>query len=272
MARAAAIAQNTRAEEELRRLKERTIENRGSAARGHGLQRHGRDDRAAASHVPGAGRHCGRRPVARRRLVVVATGARSPGARRCRRSGCDRCDRCAGCDRCDGCAGCDRCGRCDGCDGCARVRQVRVRQARRVRQRRPAPEPSLIDRAAATVKSAVDKVMGTPADAPCAGSGGAATSAASDRRKSLASPRQSRSCRKCRAGRDGDACAAPATAPAPPAPVVLAAPPVDDAVYTSADPAVIPPVLVRPVLPKEPPQGRSRGGYRHHRRARGRTG
>jgi periplasmic protein TonB len=48
---------------------------------------------------------------------------------------------------------------------------------------------------------------------------------------------------------------APATAPAPPAPVVLAAPPVDLAVYTSADTAVIPPVLVRPVLPKEPPRG-----------------
>ena len=37
--------------------------------------------------------------------------------------------------------------------------------------------------------------------------------------------------------------------------MTLSAPPVDDAVYSPADAAVIPPVLVRPVLPKDDPKG-----------------
>ena len=36
---------------------------------------------------------------------------------------------------------------------------------------------------------------------------------------------------------------------------MLPAAPIDDSVYSSSDAAVIPPVLVRPVLPKEPPRG-----------------
>ena len=50
----------------------------------------------------------------------------------------------------------------------------------------------------------------------------------------------------------------PATAPTvlePPPPVVFGAPPVDENVYSTLDAAVIPPVLVRPVLPKQPPPG-----------------
>jgi cytoskeletal protein RodZ len=117
------------------------------------------------------------------------------------------------------------------------------------------PEPSLIDRAAAAVKSTVDKVMGTPA-AP------APVAAAPPPPPPPAPPKKHRKPAPPVKEAPAVAAVAPAVAstPAPaapsaPAPVVLAAPPVDDAVYTMADAAVIPPVLVRPVIPKEPPAG-----------------
>ena len=49
---------------------------------------------------------------------------------------------------------------------------------------------------------------------------------------------------------------APAVSSAPPLPLTDAVPVVqDETIYTPVDSAVIPPVLVRPVLPKDPPPG-----------------
>ena len=119
----------------------------------------------------------------------------------------------------------------------------------------PGPQPSLLDQAAATVKSAVDKVMGTP-EAP-------KPMAAAPAPPPPAPPKKKPTPRKAPQPVAQEvpavAVATPPSAPParrePPTPVVLAAPPVDDAVYTMTDAAVIPPVLVRPVIPKDPPRG-----------------
>jgi len=117
----------------------------------------------------------------------------------------------------------------------------------------PASEPSLIDRAAATVKSAVDKMMGNPeTPAPVAAAPPPPPPAPP---KTMGKPAPPKPVRELAPVMSTATVAPPASAAEPPTPVILAAPPVDDSVYSPADAAVIPPVLVRPVLPKEPPRG-----------------
>jgi hypothetical protein len=111
----------------------------------------------------------------------------------------------------------------------------------------------LIDRAAATVKSAVDKMMGNPeTPAPVAAAPPPPPSAPP---KTMGKPAPPKPVRELAPVMSTATVAPPASAAEPPTPVILAAPPVDDSVYSPADAAVIPPVLVRPVLPKEPPRG-----------------
>ena len=121
----------------------------------------------------------------------------------------------------------------------------------------PAPQPSLLDQAAATVKSAVDKVMGTQeAPKPVAAAPPTPPPAPPKKKPTHKKAPQPVVQEVVPAVAMATPPPAPPTArPAPPAPIVLAAPPVDDAVYTMTDAAVIPPVLVRPVIPKDPPRG-----------------
>ena len=112
----------------------------------------------------------------------------------------------------------------------------------------------MIDRAAATVRSAVDKVMGKP-ETPAA-----PVAAAPPPPLPPPSPKKHP---KPAAPTVTPGPVAVATSAAPvaiprnelPPPVVLGVGPVDDAVYSPSDSAVIPPVLVRPVLPRQPPPG-----------------
>jgi hypothetical protein len=118
-----------------------------------------------------------------------------------------------------------------------------------------APQLSLIDRTAAAVRSTVDRLLGNPAPPT-------ATTTTAELPPPPAKPAKAR--RKPAPSAPGTsspptkASSMPATAPTvlePPPPVVFGAPPVDENVYSTLDAAVIPPVLVRPVLPKQPPPG-----------------
>jgi hypothetical protein len=135
----------------------------------------------------------------------------------------------------------------------------------------PAPalpaEPSLLDRAGEAVRSAVNTLVGsTPAPAP------AVTTATkpSTEAKMAVPPKRPR--KKTAKPTVPVAVAAPTPAPveaAPPAPVVVPATPepvpapaivepaveAPVAVFTAADPTVTPAMIVRPVLPREPPPG-----------------
>jgi hypothetical protein len=235
VARAVAIAQNSRAEEELRRLKERTLENEDQR-----LQ-----DTVFSDTVAMTGR---RRPPfaliglaavallllvggwwwwqrARAPQAPVAAAAAGPGA-----TGAEGATGAQGAEGAPGAAGAQ------GATGAA-----------------AAPEPSLIDRAAATVRSAVDKVMGKPEtpSAPVAAAPPPPPPPPSKKHPKPAAPTVTPSP------------VAVATSAAPvaiprnelPPPVVLGVGPVDNVVYSPSDSAVIPPVLVRPVLPRQPPPG-----------------
>lgn len=119
----------------------------------------------------------------------------------------------------------------------------------------PAPQPSLLDQAAATVKSAVDKVMGTPEAPKPVAAAPPPPPPAPPKKKPTPKKAPQPVAQEVPAVAVAPPPSPPPARPAPPAPVVLAAPPVDDAVYTMTDAAVIPPVLVRPVIPKDPPRG-----------------
>ena len=131
----------------------------------------------------------------------------------------------------------------------------------------PAPQPSLLDRTAAVVKSAVNRIVSaaTPTEVIPAGPAADAPSPmpapkrTARRRRPAAAPAPPVPVADLRpsAAEPSPADAAPAVASAvepkmedvPPAPVV------DETVYSRSDGSVLPPVLVRPVLPKDPPPG-----------------
>ena len=244
---------------------------RAMAARGHRLQRHRRDDRATASHV--RWRWPALRPASwlrRRRPGGGGNGRALPRRPSLPPRPCD--------------------GRCDGCDRLRQVRRVRrvrtrcdsVRQVRRGAT--GAPGATWLPRKAAArrcdgsqqrrrlSRRCIDRGRrdgevggghgdGQPRQTPAgAGRGGAA----SRRRRR----RQPRTAAQDRAEAALVPAPAPAAATAQPCVgcrrlrrsrrrlYVLRGPAgQDDAVYTPTDSAVIPPVLVRPVLPKEPPPG-----------------
>jgi hypothetical protein len=120
-------------------------------------------------------------------------------------------------------------------------------------------EPSLFDRAKAAVQSAVNSIVGPAPEAEHA----AATAPAA--------PETAAASKKSRHPKPAAPVPAPAAEiksavvvavdePTPPlaplpTPVETTAVVIDDNVYSSRDAAVLPPVLVRPVLPKDPPPG-----------------
>ena len=134
----------------------------------------------------------------------------------------------------------------------------------------PAPAPtaerSLLDRAGEAVRSAVNTLVGsTPPPAPAVAT---ATKPSAEAKMAVPPPRRRR------AAKPAPTVAVPAPPPAPvaaapPAPVVVpptpepvpaparVEPAVEEpvAVFTAADSTVTPAVIVRPVLPKEPPPG-----------------
>ena len=248
VARAVAIAQNSRAEEELRRLKERTLENEDQR-----LQ-----DTVFSDTVAMTGR---RRPPfaliglaavallllvggwwwwqrARAPQAPVAAAAAGTGA-----TDAEGATGATGAQGAEGAPGAPSPQAATGAPGAAGAQGATGAAA--------APEPSLIDRAAATVRSAVDKVMGKP-ETPSAPVAAAPPP-----------PPPPKKHPKPAAPTVTPSPVAVATSAAPvaiprnelPPPVVLGVGPVDNVVYSPSDSAVIPPVLVRPVLPRQPPPG-----------------
>ncbi len=239
VARSEAVAQNTRAEEELRRLKERTIENEDRRL----------EETVFSDTVAMTGR---RRPtflvlagIAAVLLLLVggwwwwqrARAPQAPVAAAMADQGAQGAEGATGAQGAEGAQGATGATGATGVQGAATP---------------PAPEPSLIDRAAATVKSAVDKIMGKP-ETPA--SDAAAPPPPPAPPKTTRKPGPPKPAPVLAPVMTTATVAPPPSATAPPMPVTLSAPPVDDAVYSPADAAVIPPVLVRPVLPREDPKG-----------------
>jgi len=233
VARAMTAAQNSRAEEELRRLKERTLENEEQRLQGT----------VFSDTVAMTGR---RRPalvligLAAVALLLLVGGwwlwqrARAPQAPVAATAG--ETDATPGAQG-EGATAAQGATGAQGAPGAA-----------------AAPQPSLIDRAATTVKSAVDKVMGATEAPP------APVAAVPPPLPPPPSPKK-RYKPAAPAATPGHVALATSAEPVAippnelPPPVVLGVEPVDDAVYSPSDSAVIPPVLVRPVLPRQPPPG-----------------
>lgn len=127
----------------------------------------------------------------------------------------------------------------------------------------PKPEPSFLERTTAAVKSAVGALVGS-------GSAPAATPAPAAQAAAPATPEKARPHARRNGNGNGTgskiaaAPLAPADGDTKPATSVELLPMTEDVttaseddanVYTSTDSTVIPPVMVRPVLPKEPPPG-----------------
>jgi hypothetical protein len=122
----------------------------------------------------------------------------------------------------------------------------------------PKPEPSLLERTTAAVRSAVSALVGSGSPAPTPAAGQTPPPAAPD--KARPHTRRPSSGGKIAAaplvpGNAGDTKPATSVELLPMSEDVTAVTEADANVYTSTDATVIPPVMVRPVLPKEPPPG-----------------
>ena len=118
------------------------------------------------------------------------------------------------------------------------------------------PAPSLLERTTAAVRSAVSALVGsgsTPTTAPSEAPPPAAPEKARQHARRPSSPKIPAAPVEPNAA--GDAKPATSVEVLPITEDVTAVTEADANVYTSTDAAVIPPVMVRPVLPKEPPPG-----------------
>jgi hypothetical protein len=127
----------------------------------------------------------------------------------------------------------------------------------------PAPQPSLLERTTAAVKSAVDRLVTAASPThvvplPKSEETPAPATRHANRRKppvKAAPPEVPDADLRPSAADRAPAATAPAVTSVEPKMEDVPPPPVDETIYSASDAAVIAPILVRPVLPKDPPPG-----------------